>query len=158
MRNRLGFTLIELLVVVLIIGILAAVALPQYQKAVDKSRFAEAKTILRAIRNAQEACRMEQGGSSNECLKMENLVLQFPTENAWENGFQTKDFSYSTIGSGDYAPVAWYKKYDVCICIDDDDNFVGSNEGSHCGNDDKTPYDVLKMLKIKDVGNQCWMC
>ena len=54
MLKRKGFTLIELLVVVLIIGILAAIALPQYQKAVEKSHAAEALMILRAIADAEK--------------------------------------------------------------------------------------------------------
>ncbi len=49
-----GFTLIELLVVVLIIGVLSAVALPQYQTAVERSRATEALTQMNAIQTAAE--------------------------------------------------------------------------------------------------------
>ena len=49
-----AFTLIELLVVVLIVGILASIALPQYQKAVAKARVTEAIVAMKALSDAEE--------------------------------------------------------------------------------------------------------
>ena len=59
--NRSGFTLVEVLIVVLIIAILSAVAVPQYQKAVMKSRYSALMPIAKSLANGNEAYYMDKG-------------------------------------------------------------------------------------------------
>ncbi|MBQ8032516.1 MAG: prepilin-type N-terminal cleavage/methylation domain-containing protein, partial [Elusimicrobiaceae bacterium] len=65
MKNKQAFTMIELLVVVLIIGILAAVAVPQYQVAVEKARLTQALTTLKYVHDQTMLKGLECGYSYN---------------------------------------------------------------------------------------------
>jgi type IV pilus assembly protein PilA len=79
-QDEQGFTLIELLVVILIIGILAAIAIPSFLNQRQKGTDAEAKTAVTTASQAMETCSTDNNGSYATCDKSAIVVIE-PTLN-----------------------------------------------------------------------------
>ena len=112
MKNEKAFALIELLVVVLIIGILAAVALPQYKLAVTKARIGTILPLMKAIAQAEETYYMANGtyvpiSTNNNPTDIEftNCVQTNPGNTSWNCGNNfLLDFNGSNYISMVYCP------------------------------------------------------
>lgn len=100
-RKRKAFTLIELLVVVLIIGVLSAVALPQYQKAVWKAHAAQIMSLVRSIANAQEIYYLANGEYSSTFSALDIQLPAEPEESCHYNALDCRKV-------GDWDLLLWY--------------------------------------------------
>ena len=104
MKNKKGFTLIELLVVVLIIGILAAIALPQYKKAVLKSRLHTGISLVESLYRAQQVYVVNKGDFATD---IDALDVEIPKDESCVKTQNTTQSYYSC----DYGNIGLYDKY-----------------------------------------------
>ena len=163
-KNQQAFTLIELLVVVLIIGILAAVALPQYEKAVFKARTREAVTVLKTMHEACNVLALNNGGK--DCYNrnggdITDLDIEIPGDSVTfsENpAQQTKYFLYTITGPGG-AATAYYRgpegisdDFSLCFAVEQNSNEI------ICGYTDEEAEKLCKSSGFRAVEEpgDCW--
>ena len=108
--NKHGFTLVEILTAVVIVGILVTMAMPLYEKTIERSRLTEARAVLNRIQSAKRQAMSNMGcetydGTSTSCPKFQHLNIQFQTSSgaaATGISFSSKAFCYSLAPGGSY--------------------------------------------------------
>ena len=129
--SKKGFTLIEMLVVVLIIGILAGIALPQYQMAVTKAKVASILPSFRRWKDALEEWRYKYGDygcHDNICSNYETLDASWPSD-------------WTCHDAGSYVGNECENDYWYCFANEEGDGYIvcgHADNGYHYNNPDFT--------------------
>ncbi len=128
-----GFTLIELMIVVAIIGILAAIAIPNFLMFQLRSKTGEAKTNLAAIRTAQEGYFAEFGAYVNAALPTPGLPAIGSTKRVWTGGDKAQFDIVGWAPEGqvffDYGVAVLGSSYSIAALGDLDGNATPSDYG-----------------------------
>jgi len=142
--NKKGFTLAEILVTVMIVAMLAAMAVPMYEKAIEKSHLGEMRTVMAKMFDSKMRIldTLEKTTYSGSLFTMENLDINLPCVSGGGSYTycRTKNFRYTLAPSGT-SPVAGVNVVNgICAarCGGDNNNTAFLYLGSYVNDSNKS--------------------